>query len=39
MLDKIRSLARGELPPEHVEDFEKDFDQQCAMFLGVTYDY
>jgi Domain of unknown function (DUF5069) len=38
MLDKIRSLARGELPPEHVEDFEKDFDQQCAMFLGVTYD-
>ena len=38
MLDKIRSLARRELPPEHVEDFEKDFDQQCAMFLGVTYD-
>ena len=38
MLDKIRSLARRELPREHVEDFEKDFDQQCAMFLGVTYD-
>ena len=38
MLDKIRSLARGELPPEYVENFEKDFDQQCAMFLGVNYD-
>ena len=38
MLDKIRSLARGELPPEYIEDFEKDFDQKCAMFLGVTYE-
>jgi len=38
MLDKIRSLARGELPPEYVEDFEKDFDQKCAMFLGVSYE-
>ena len=38
MLDKIRSLARGELPPEYLEDFEKDFDQKCAMFLGVNYD-
>ena len=38
MLDKIRSLARGELPPEYMEDFEKDFDQKCAMFLGVTYE-
>lgn len=38
MLDKIRSLARGDLPPEYVEDFEKDFDQKCAMFLGVSYE-
>ena len=38
MLDKIRSLTRGESPREYVEDFEKDFDQKCAMFLGVSYD-
>jgi uncharacterized protein DUF5069 len=38
MLDKIRSLARGRLPLECVEDFEKDFDQKCAMFLGVSYE-
>jgi hypothetical protein len=38
MLDKIRSLARGELPPEYVENFEKDFDEKCAIFLGVNYE-
>ena len=38
MLDKIRNLARGELHPEYEEDFEKDFDQKCAMFLGVNYE-
>jgi uncharacterized protein DUF5069 len=38
MLDKIRSIARGELPPEYIEDFEKDFDQKCAIFLGVSYE-
>ena len=38
MLDKIRSLARGELPPEYVENFEKDFDQKCATFLGVNHE-
>jgi len=38
MLDKIRSLARGEQPPEYAEYFEKDFDQKCALFLGVNYD-
>jgi uncharacterized protein DUF5069 len=38
MLDKIRSLARGELPPEYVENFEKDFDEKCAMFLKVNYE-
>ena len=38
MLDKIRSLTRGELTPEYVEDFEQDFDQKCAMFLGVNYE-
>ena len=38
MLDKIRSVARGELSPECVEDFEQDFDQKCAVFLGVSYE-
>jgi hypothetical protein len=38
MLDKIRSLARGELPPEYAQNFERDFDQKCAIFLGVTYE-
>ena len=38
MLDKIRSLVKGELPPEYVENFEKDFDEKCAMFLGVGYE-
>ena len=38
MLDKIRNLARGELPPEYVENFEKDFDEKCALFLGVNYE-
>jgi len=38
MLDRIRSLARGELAPDYVEDFEQDFDQKCAMFLGVSYE-
>jgi hypothetical protein len=38
MLDKIRSLARGELAPDYVENFEKDFDEKCATFLGVNYE-
>jgi hypothetical protein len=38
MLDKIRSRARGELPAEYVENVETDFDQKCAMFLGVNYE-
>ena len=38
MLDKIRSLARGELSPDCLEAFEKDFDQKCSMFLGVNYE-
>jgi hypothetical protein len=38
MLDRIRSLARGEVPSEYVENFEKDFDQKCAVFLGVSYE-
>jgi len=38
MLDKIRSLTSGELVREDVENFEKDFDQKCAIFLGVNYD-
>jgi gluconokinase len=38
MLDKIRSLAKGKLPAEYVENFEKDFDEKCALFLGVNYE-
>ena len=38
MLDKIRNLARGELSPDYVENFEKDFDEKCATFLGVNYE-
>jgi hypothetical protein len=38
MLDRIRSLARGELPPEYVENFEKDCDHKCATFLGINYE-
>lgn len=38
MLDKIRRLTSGELVPADVENFEKDFDQKCAMFLGVSFD-
>jgi len=38
MLDRIRSLARGEVTSEYVENFEKDFDQECAIFLGVSYE-
>jgi len=38
MLDKIRSMAKGELSAEYMENFEKDFDQKCAMFLGVNYE-
>jgi hypothetical protein len=39
MLDRIRSLARGEVPSEYVENFEKDFDQECATFLGISYEF
>jgi hypothetical protein len=38
MLDKIRSYARGELPLEDRENFEKDFDEKCAAFLRVSYE-
>ena len=38
MLDRIRSLARGEVSSEYVENFEKNFDQECATFLGVSYE-
>jgi hypothetical protein len=38
MLDKIRSVAKGEVPAECIENFEKDFDQKCAIFLGVNYE-
>ena len=38
MLDKIRSVATDEQPTEYLDDFEKDFDQKCTMFLGVNYE-
>ena len=38
LLDRVRSLARGEVPSECIENFEKDFDQECATFLRVTYE-
>jgi uncharacterized protein DUF5069 len=37
MLDRIRRLASGELPADYVENFDTDFDQKCATFLGVHY--
>ena len=38
LLYRIRSLARGEVPSECIENFEKDFNQECATFLGVSYE-
>src|SRR5262245_7723914 len=38
MLDKIRSLSKGELSPDYVENFEKDFDEKCSTFLGMNYE-
>ncbi len=37
MLDKIRSHARGELPPEYVPNLGKGFDGRCLRFLHLDY--
>ena len=38
MLDKIRSHAKGELPPEYEVNLGKGFDENCATFLRVRYE-
>ena len=37
MLDKIRSHARGELPPVYQENLGKGLDEKCATFLRAKY--
>ncbi len=38
MLDKIRTHAKGELPPEYVEKLGDGFDGRCCRFLGLQYE-
>ena len=38
MLDKIRSHAKGELPPEYEVHLGKGFDERCATFLRIRYE-
>jgi gluconokinase len=38
MLDKIRSHAKGELPPEYEVNLGKGFDEKCTTFLRVRYE-
>ncbi len=38
MLDKLRSHAKGELPPDYVEKLGNGFDGRCVRFLGVKYE-
>ena len=37
MLDKIRSQARGELPPDYKANLGNGLDKNCINFLRVTY--
>ena len=37
MVDKIRSYARGELPPAYQESLGKGLDEKCATFLRAKY--
>ncbi len=37
MLDKIRLLAAGKLPPDYEENLAVGFDGRCCRFLGVAY--
>ncbi|PYJ79306.1 MAG: DUF5069 domain-containing protein [Verrucomicrobia bacterium] len=38
MLDKIRSYAKGELPPDYHPNLGKGFDEKCVTFLRIKYD-
>src|SRR5213076_2616168 len=38
MVDQIRALANGELPPEYQANLRKGLDEHCVNFLGVSYD-
>ncbi len=38
MLDKIRSHAKGELPPDYHPNLRKGFDEKCVTFLRIKYD-
>ena len=38
MLDKIRSHATGELPPDYQANLGKGFDGSCVRLLQVDYD-
>ena len=38
MLDKIRSHAKGELPPDYQANLGKGFDGNCTQLLRVNYD-
>jgi gluconokinase len=38
MLDKIRSHAKGELPPDYQANLGKGFDASCTQLLRVNYD-
>ena len=38
MLDKIRSHAKGELPPDYHPNLGKGFDEKCVTFLRIKYD-
>ncbi len=38
MVEKIRQLAAGELPPDLHANLGKGFDERCVDFLGVKYE-
>ena len=38
MLDKIRSHAKGELPPDYHPNLGRGFDEKCVTFLRIKYD-
>jgi hypothetical protein len=38
MVDKIRSHAKGELPPDYQANLGKGFDGSCVRLLQVNYD-
>jgi gluconokinase len=38
MLDKIRTHAKGELPPDYQANLGRGFDERCVAFLHVNYE-